>query len=146
MSAEYDDMSFAFGPTYIYSVRSVSQFGAVSAESADSNLVIVPARDVFPPAMPQALVAVPVPVTAQTPAYIELTWSINAESDLAGYAVYRSDEAGAPGERLNPELVPTPAYRDLSAVAGRRYFYSVRAVDTSGNESPASAAVEAQLP
>jgi fibronectin type 3 domain-containing protein len=34
-----------------------------------------------------------------------------------------------------------PAYRDTSVEPGRRYWYSVTAVDHAGNESEASSAV-----
>ena len=50
------------------------------------------------------------------------------------------------GTRLNPELLLTPAFRDMNAVPGHRYFYTVTAVDRSGNESPASAAASGDVP
>ena len=127
-------------------MRSLAQSGSGAAESADSNVLAVPAKDVFPPAAPQTLVAVFVPAEAGAAAYVELTWSINTEPDLAGYAVYRSEQEEAPGERLNPELLPVPAFRDLSIVVGQRYYYHVRAVDRAGNESSPSAAVGVNVP
>jgi fibronectin type 3 domain-containing protein len=48
--------------------------------------------------------------------------------------------------RVNTELLLTPAFRDMNAVPGRRYFYSVTAVDRSGNESPVSAAASGAVP
>ena len=50
------------------------------------------------------------------------------------------------GTRLNPELLLTPAFRDMNALPGRRYFYTVAAVDRSGNESPISAAAPGGFP
>jgi bacillopeptidase F len=66
---------------------------------------------------------------------IELSWSISLETDLAGYRVYRSEQEGARGQLLNPDLLPTPAFRDTSVQPGHRYWYAVTAVDFAGNES-----------
>ena len=115
-------------------------------ESGDSVPAAVTARDVFPPAAPQGLEVAIIPATPQTPAYVELSWAISSEADLAGYYVYRSDSEATPGERINSEILPSPAFRDMSVVRGRRYFYSVSAVDRAGNESPKSSAVPAQVP
>jgi hypothetical protein len=145
-AAEYRDSTFEFGQTYVYSVRSATPAGTEPVESADSNVVVVAAKDVFPPAMPQTVVAVLVPAAAGEPAYVDLTWAISPEADLAGYAVYRSEQAGAPGERLTPALLPVPAFRDMSVTPGRRYFYRVTALDTAGNESPPSEAATVDVP
>ncbi len=145
-SASYRDTQFQFGLTYIYSVRSVAQFGSESVESADSRLTLVSPRDVFPPVPPQDLVAVVVPATAQTPAHVELSWSISAEPDVAGYNIYRSDGGGTASQRLNRDLLLTPVFHDMSAVPGRSYTFTVTAVSRAGNESEPSAAVSAAMP
>ena len=142
----YIDGQAQFDHTYAYSVRSVAQYPDTALESGDSNSVIVTPRDVFPPAAPQDLVAVLVPAQGESPAHFELSWAISAEADIAGYNVYRSEQSGFSGTRLNVELLRTPAFRDISTIAGRRYSYSVTAVDRAGNESPASDAVSAGIP
>ena len=144
--AEYRDASFAFGHTYLYTVRTIEQFGSDSFESTDSKAVVVSAKDVYPPAIPQGVEAVIVPATPGTPAYVELTWGISPEADLAGYTVYRSDQPDMEGQRLNAALLPAPTFRDMSVGPGRRYFYRVGAVDCSGNESPRSPAITAEVP
>ena len=145
-AATYRDTLAELGRTYVYSVRSVTQNPSGVIESADSNLATVTPHDVFPPAAPQGLVVVFVPSVGEAPAHIELSWAINSETDIAGYNVYRSEQEGAPGTRLNPDLLLTPAFRDMNAVSGRRYLYRVTAVDRSGNESPASAAAPGGVP
>jgi hypothetical protein len=142
----YIDTQAQFDHTYAYSVRSVVQYPNGALESADSNSVVVTPKDVFPPAAPQGLVAVFVPKQGDVLAHLDLSWAINAETDIAGYNVYRSEQDGVPGTRLNVELLRTPAFRDTSTIAGRRYSYSVTAVDRAGNESPASDAVSAGIP
>jgi hypothetical protein len=146
MGTEYRDTSFQFGHTYLYEVRQVMQFGTETVESADSAPAVLSAKDIFPPAAPQGVEAVSVAATNGAPAYIELTWTINSETDLAGYNVYRSDEAGTPGQKLNSELLRAPTFRDMSVQPAKAYFYRVGAVDQSGNESTLSSAVEAQVP
>jgi fibronectin type 3 domain-containing protein len=115
-------------------------------ESADSNSIIVTPKDIFPPSTPQGLVVVLVPAQGESPAHLELSWAISAETDVAGYNVFRSELDGVAGTRLNTDLLRTPAFRDTSTVPGRRYSYSVTAVDRAGNESPASDAVSAGIP
>jgi hypothetical protein len=142
----YSDSQFEFGRTYVYTVRSVAQYGADSVESADSAPVIVTPRDIFPPAAPQGLEALYVSATNQRPADVELSWAISPEADLAGYNVYRSEQSGTPGQRINQELLLSPTFRDTSVRAGTRYFYQITAVDRAGNESPVSVAVSAEVP
>jgi hypothetical protein len=145
-SAEFRDSHFEFGTPYLYTVRSVAQFGADFVESADSAPVIVTPRDVFPPAAPLNLEIATVPATPQAPAYVELSWAISPEGDLAGYSVYRSDGEDEPGERVSAEILPSPTFRDISVQPGRRYYYRVTALDRAGNESPKSSAVTADVP
>jgi hypothetical protein len=131
----YRDTNFVFDQTYIYIVRSVIPVEGHELESSDSQPVKVTPRDTFPPATPQDLVGALLPGIAAGEVVVELSWSINLETDLAGYRVYRSEQEGTRGELLTPDLLPTPAVRDTSVKPGRRYWYSVTAVDRAGNES-----------
>jgi fibronectin type 3 domain-containing protein len=70
-----------------------------------------------------------------------LSWSINLENDFAGYRVYRSDNPDVRGKLLTAEVLPAPAYRDMSVQQGHRYWYSVTAVDRAGNESGSTVVV-----
>ena len=130
----------------MYTVRSVAQFGADSVESADSAPSLIIPRDIFPPAMPTGLEIAVIPASPQIPAFVELSWGISTEEDLAGYFVYRSDREDTPGVRINPEILPSPAFRDISVEPGKRYYYRVAALDRAGNESPMSSAAAADIP
>jgi hypothetical protein len=145
-SQEFRDEHFGFGSAYVYTVRSVAQFGADSVESEDSAPVALTPRDVFPPVAPTGLEVSVVPATPGAPAYVELSWAISPEGDLAGYLVYRSEGIDSPGERITPEILPSPTFRDISVASGRRYYYSVSAIDRAGNESPKSSVVTANVP
>ncbi|MGH9702421.1 MAG: fibronectin type III domain-containing protein, partial [Candidatus Acidiferrales bacterium] len=145
-SPHYRDTQFQFGHTYLYSVRSVTQFEADSVESRDSNLLAITPRSIFPPAAPEDLVSAFVPATDASPAHLELSWSISEAPDVSGYNIYRSEDAANRGERLNREWLPTPAFRDMSALPGHSYFYTVTAVDRAGNESAPSAPLSVTVP
>jgi hypothetical protein len=144
-TTDYRDSGFDYRRTYAYLVRSVIGSPAGPLESSDSPLAIVTPEDTFPPAAPQGMVAAVQPGTSPGSVAVELSWSINVESDLAGYRVYRSDQEGARGALLTPELLPSPAYRDNSVESGQRYWYTVTAVDRSGNESAPSVAVSVDV-
>ena len=146
VSPPYTDTQTELGKTYAYSVRSVAQFPGVQLESVDSTFATITPTDVFPPPAPRDLVVAFVPAVAGMPAYLDLSWSTNAATDIAGYNVYRSEEPSRPGTRLNSELLLTPSFRDMNAVLGHTYFYTVTAVDRSGNESPASTPASGSVP
>jgi len=137
----YRDTLFDFGRTYAYIVRSVVLVEGHPLESADSNSAVITPRDTFPPAAPQNLVAAALPGASPGSVLADLSWSINLETDLAGYRVYRSEEQETRGVLLTRDLLLAPAYRDTSVEPGHRYWYSVTAVDRAGNESDRSAAV-----
>ena len=126
-STAYDDATFQFGPTYIYSVRAFRQAGESIASTPASSRVQVEAVDRFPPAPPQNFRAIAIPGA------VEMSWSPNTESDLAGYNVYRSQ--GGPFQKLNPQPLPVPLFRDASMATGVRYSYQLRATDHQGNDS-----------
>jgi hypothetical protein len=140
-SNSYRDTSVVFDHTYAYIVRSVIQIEGDELESSDSQPVTVTPHDTFPPVPPQGLVAALLPGLAPGTVLVDLSWSINLETDLAGYRVYRSEQEGTRGQLVTPELLPTPAVRDRSVQPGHRYWYTVTAVDRAGNESEPGAPV-----
>jgi hypothetical protein len=146
----YRDTQFDFGKTYVYLVRSVTTASGNPLESSDSDPLVLTPVDVFPPATPQE-VAVAILLNPGTGATeVDLSWSINAEPDLAGYRVYRSEQQEDKGQLVTPDLLLSPAYRDTSVAPGHQYWYRVSAVDRSGNESaptpPAAADIAQHSP
>ncbi len=127
------------GKTYRYvgqRVRTVSLSGQAlelhGLPSAPANLTF---RNIFPPVPPRGLVSVPGGGFGEPPS-VDLSWDSNAERDLLGYNIYRSDAApGSPFTRLNPEPVSASAFRDLRAEPGHSYLYRVTAVDRRHLES-----------
>ena len=131
------DQSLEWEHTYYYratfvSVASDPGKGALEVEGEDSGEVKVFVHDIFPPAAPAELQAVFSSVGQ--PDFIDLTWAPNSDSELAGYSIYRREEGGQP-VKINSELATIPTYRDRGVEPGKKYFYSVTAVDLRGNES-----------
>jgi hypothetical protein len=143
---QYQDATVEKGHTYLYVVRRVAQFAEDSVESADSKPAILTMAEAQLPKAPEDVQAVAFAPTATDPAYVSLSWAFAAEPGVAGYAVLRSERMGVRGARLNADLLQAPAYRDLSVSGGRTYFYTVIAVDGSGQESQTSEEVEAVVP
>ncbi len=129
-SAAYQDSTFEFGHSYVYSVRAFVVQGESTALTPPSNSAEVAAVDRFPPASPQNVRAVTIPGA------VDLAWSPNSEADMAGYNVYRRE--GEALVKLNLGLLPAPLFRDPSPTPGARYLYRVTAVDGNGNESAPS--------
>jgi hypothetical protein len=131
----FRDTQFDFGKTYVYIIRSTSEAGGNLLESDDSDPVVVAAADTFPPGVPQGVVAAVIAGGTSGTQEVDLSWSINVEADLAGYRVYRSEQQESKGQLLTPEPLLSPAYRDTAVQPGHHYWYSVTAVDRTGNES-----------
>jgi hypothetical protein len=126
----YRDHQFEFGHTYYYQVRALfGKPGHLALSDSSSALTVTP-RDIFPPAPPQGL------STIYSAGAVELVWTANTETDLAGYNVYRLDAQTA--LKVNKELLRTPIFRDTTAPPGRTLTYYVTAVDLAGNESQGS--------
>ncbi|MGH9503770.1 MAG: fibronectin type III domain-containing protein [Terriglobales bacterium] len=146
--AELLDQAFEWENHYVYRAAVITVVAepskpGVEVEGDDTPVVSIFAHDVFPPPVPTGLQAVFSGV-GQAP-FIDLVWSPDTEADLAGYNVFRHEEGGQP-VKLNPELVKTPAFRDLNVQSGKKYFYSVSAVDERNNASAKSEEASERVP
>ena len=144
----FTDRGFEWEKTYHYHATVLTEIaqpgkGETLLEGEDTPVVKVFTHDVFPPAVPAGLEAVATGV-GQQPG-VDLVWAPNTEPDLAGYNIYRREEGGT-AVKINRDLVTTPSFRDVAVLSGRRYFYSVSAVDVRGNESARSGEAEETVP
>jgi fibronectin type 3 domain-containing protein len=133
------DSGMEWQKTYDYWITVVSALtssnSAFQVEGEDSAPLEVAAIDIFPPAIPNGLLAV-ASGEGQQP-FIDLTWAPNTEPDLAGYNVYRRQGTGD-WVKINTEPVKSLTFRDTDVVRGNEYSYAVSAVDLRGNESSRS--------
>ena len=97
--------------------------------------------DAAPPAAPTGLAG-----ALSGGGYVALSWSPNAEPDLAGYRVYRALDAAGPWSRV-ATLGPTvEQWNDTTLPAGAdKVWYAVAAYDRSGGEGARAAAIEVSL-
>lgn len=65
---------------------------------------------------------------------LNVSWMNPSDADFHHVHVYRSDATGTLGPLVFDDVQATSA-KDTGLLDGKRYFYTVRAVDLSGNES-----------
>jgi len=126
----YVDTTAPYGVPLAYTVRAVLAKNPKIEGLPAEELVVVP-RDTYPPAAPSRVDAL------SEGTLVRLLWDPVDAPDLAGYLVYRAEGEGAP-LRLTAEPIVDPFFTDRTARQGRRYRYTVRSVDRSGNESAPS--------
>jgi hypothetical protein len=146
ISLEFRDETFEWEKPYEYSLSVIATAGLSGGKKAEFESdptppVSITPHDVFPPAKPTGVQAVYSGVLEGVGEFIDITWNANSERDLQGYNLYRREERESPSAavRINSKLLATPSFRDQSIQMGRRYFYSVSAVDVRNNESGRSA-------
>jgi len=144
------DSSIEWEKTYEYRAETVTVIAEqnkpeieIEVEGDDTPQIKVFAHDIFPPAVPSGLQAV-ASGPGQKP-FIDLIWAPVTDVDLEGYNIYRHEEGGAP-VKVNAATVKTPAYRDENVISGKRYSYSITAVDVRGNESDRSEEARERVP
>jgi hypothetical protein len=142
------DSSIEWEKTYEYRAETVTVVAQenkpeLQLEGDNTAEIKVFTDDVFPPAVPSGLQAVSSGPGQKT--FIDLVWAPVTDVDLEGYNVYRHEE-GMAAVKVNTEPVKTPAYRDANVAAGKRYSYSVSAVDVRGNESSRSEEASETVP
>ncbi len=125
----YVDAGAPYGKL-VYTVRATLP-DKPKVEGAPADEAPVDYRDIFPPPAPARLEALP------EAGLVRLVWDPVAAADLAGYIVFRAEGSGE-FSRLTKEPIKDSFLTDTQVVSGHRYRYSVRAVDTAGNQSPPS--------
>ncbi|WP_157519421.1 fibronectin type III domain-containing protein [Modestobacter sp. Leaf380] len=117
---------------YRYALVAVDTHGNRSAASAPP--VAATPTDLTAPAVPTGLTA------TRGDGRVDLTWTANTEPDLAGYRVHRD------GVLLTTVAAPATSLADVGLTNDTTYRYTITAVDTHGNASPASAPAVSATP
>ena len=131
----YKDQGLRYELEYTYRVTAINGGG----ESELSNAVSGQPLNSLTPQRPTAVRAVAHHLEVLGQLDIALDWADNAETDLAGYRVYRSTEQG-----FTPTLehllmqVSGPGFIDMEIEVGTAYYYRITAIDLGGKESNAS--------
>ncbi|HXW05359.1 MAG TPA: fibronectin type III domain-containing protein [Vicinamibacterales bacterium] len=112
-----------YGEERCFVVRSAQVVAGVSIESESSPPACTTPQDIFPPAAPGGLQAVP------TQEGVSLSWDVSAAPDLAGYVLLRGEAPGATLQPLTPEPIRETTFRDTTVQPGVTYVYALVAVD-----------------
>lgn len=144
------DKDIRFGQTYEYRAQRVVRVSidgnTLELPGAPSPPVHIHAVNAFPPATPTGLAAVATSAQGNLPASIDLSWQPVPESDVAGYVVYRRQDA-QPWQRIAPPPpVVGPGFRDAHVEPGHNYIYAVSAIGIDGLESARSAEAQETVP
>ncbi len=129
----YTDTTVDYGRDYEYFVQAGEKTGEKYAESELSESVAIKPVDRFAPAALVGLAAIPGTRS------IELVWDRSPEADWAFYRVYRDNA-------LLADTVQAASFGDKDVLPGAKHTYQITSVDSAGNESPRSAAVDSVLP
>lgn len=144
------DKGIQLGETYEYRAQRVQRVTVggktLELDGPFSAPVRVEAQDIFPPSTPTGLAAVASVGGNSGEAAIDLSWQPNTEPDLAGYAVYRRENAAAWQKISGATPLAGPGYHDINVQAGHTYDYAVTAIDQGGHESERSAPAQETVP
>jgi endonuclease I/PKD repeat protein len=124
--------SYALPGSYAVTLTVTDNQGAEDTDNTGATIV-----DTTAPSAPAGLTAV------AGNGSVDLAWSGNSESDLAGYTVARGTSAGGPFTALNGTLLGVSAFADNTVSNGTTYYYVVTASDLTGNKSGNSAVASA---
>lgn len=119
----YLDTQAQRGRAYTYYVVEVDAAGNSSEESRHRRVVPV---DATAPGAPQELTA------RREKNSVLLNWQPPEDEDVVGYRIYRAAYPKAKIQRIGPELVESSEY--ITRFTSSSAVYTVRAVDSSGNE------------
>jgi hypothetical protein len=122
--------------TYYYRLRAINGDGIPSSTSVTVSTMTQLQQDFVPPAMTHGLKG----TLDSTGQAFTLIWDavlLNQDgtpcTDLQGYNVYRRDSLIATPVKINNTPITQRAFAD--SVNGQVYYYTIRAVDLSGNEA-----------
>jgi hypothetical protein len=126
----YFDPAVAYGMSYFYTVRATPP-GKPRIEGPAAEEVGIRYLDVYPPSAPGRLDAL------SEANVVRLVWDPVPAPDVAGYLVFRAEADGIPVQ-VTEKPVSDTFFTDKEVPHGKRYRYTVRAVDTAGNVGPPS--------
>ena len=125
----YNHTGLIDGKKYYYRIIAVDARFQVSGYS---EMVEGVPRDSIPPAMPTGLTVQEIGI-----GFVNISWSPNTESDVAGYSIYRESWARA----MFLDITQHTWYLDTSLEDDKSYYYNITAFDEVPNYSPSTPAL-----
>jgi hypothetical protein len=106
--------------------------------SDQRGTVLTRSVNIAPPSAPVSLTA------SGHASTIDLKWAAAVGGEVGGYNIFRSSSLAGPFARINDLPTDRTAYfRNEELPAMTRFYYKVAAVDSSGNQGPASGVAQA---
>lgn len=138
-SVAYTDRNLDYTIQFYYKLTAFDDSGN---ESPATPPILAIAANMTAPAVPTNVNAVG--QNLLTPASISVSWSANAEADLAEYWVFRAITTPSPYTGTPVAIIPrgSTSFDDTTVTVGTRYYYRVLAVDKGGLKSPGSQSTE----
>jgi hypothetical protein len=121
---------------HIWKLMSLIVLGSIlilqgcTVESGDGDIVVI--DDNTAPATPRGVYS----ITGDE--YVTIVWYPNQETDLSGYAIYRSRREFEDYDEIATVGPKVTSYVDRDVENGTTYYYAVAAFDRDGNESDLS--------
>ena len=137
---QFQDSGLEGATTYTYALKAFDLAGNVSPTSLPLDITTKDAGAPSPPSNPVA--------TAVSCTQINLTWSASTDIDVTSYQVFRGTSPQALSQ-IGTTYSTTTSYSSYTLTAATKYYFGVKAVDTSGNVSamtPLATAVTLALP
>jgi fibronectin type 3 domain-containing protein len=128
----FRDEGVETGTEYVYRISAMDSLGNESERSAADTALV---RDFTPPRVVRNV------RTKQTPDGVQIHWEPVPADDLVGYRVYRSNLPTGVYSSVNSQ--PVEQTQLTHENPDQRWWYYVRALDTSGNLSKPSDPVQA---
>lgn len=130
----YVDSTVELGQTYYYALRSARVASGKVYVSSQTKSVTLLVDDVLSPPAPENVRVAPV---EESDSVIKVEWDLDRTDNSDGYYIYRSTRYGELGEKVGEVNGDTAEYLD-DVQPSTVYYYTVTAVDASGNESTKS--------
>lgn len=129
LAGSFSDTNLINNQVYYYFLRSVKQINGEDFVSQNITQVSAIPTDITPPLSPTEL---KISATGQK-GELQLTWKNPTVEDFALVRLYRSTQKGELGNLIKETAAEE--YLDKNLIDGQIYYYTLTAVDTSGNES-----------
>ncbi|PIY97045.1 MAG: hypothetical protein COY66_01585 [Candidatus Kerfeldbacteria bacterium CG_4_10_14_0_8_um_filter_42_10] len=124
----YQDTNLKNGAYYYYTVRTVNSEGK---ESSNTKQVVGIPTDSFAPQNPTGI-AIRDLLTGDK---IEISWINPSDLDFDHIRIYRSQKEGELGTTILDKKTEETKFIDDTVQTGITYYYTITAIDQSGNES-----------
>ena len=129
-AAYWDDSSTLWQGVTSFVVDKDNNVITITVNHFTSYALVTGASDTTPAAAPSGVTV----TDPQTGGKLNLAWTNPTDADLASVKIYRSETQGSLGS-LVATVTSSTVYSDTGLTNGTTYYYTLRAVDTSGNES-----------